>query len=221
MRDRRRTLLPTVLALTFVTLLVTAIAASAASGLPPTITMDPESAPPGDTVVVTGLDFPPDGSVQVQLATPAGLRYLDTITATADGYFTGSVTLPADVDPGAWELQASAADGISASFPFSAAVPAAVVAADQTSVRRGTNSLADIAVMLVLAVLIAGAVGAVGFVYYQINVAGKQPGMSEGDDPIWSGGSGEDETAETSSAEPAWLTTQQEPLAAPSEGNGG
>jgi len=58
MRERRQTLLPTVLALTFVALLVTPIAAMAASGLPATVAMNPESAGPGTTVEITGLDFP-------------------------------------------------------------------------------------------------------------------------------------------------------------------
>ncbi len=92
MRERRTTLLTTVLVLAFVALLVAPLAASASSGLPSTVTMYPETAGPGTTVELTGLDFPGDAIVEVELT---GAQVVEAIEddfimagiSTVGGYF--------------------------------------------------------------------------------------------------------------------------------------
>ena len=194
MRERRQTLLPTVLALTFVALLVTPIAAMAASGLPATVAMNPESAGPGTTVEITGLDFPSGQPVELQLTTTAGPVHLATATTADGGYFRQAVTLPADAPPGFWELRATGSDGSVAVHIFEAGEVAPTLVGDTATTGGETvgaaasgNSAADIVVMLVIALLIASVGGGIAYVWHQSKVGDEQPGMSAGEDPIWSG----------------------------------
>jgi hypothetical protein len=222
MRERRHTLLPTVLALAFVALLVTPIAAMAASGLPATVTMNPESAEPGTTVEVTGLDFPVGQPVQLQLTTTAGAIHLGTATTTDGGYFQEAVTLPLDAPAGFWELRATGADGSVAVHIFEAGEVATALVGDAAAAAAGEteeaatsgNSASDIMVMLIFAVLIAGVGGGIGYVWYQSKLGDAQPGMSAGEDPIWSGADGPaDNASEATHAatdEPAWGTARSE-----------
>ena len=197
MRERRLTLLTTVLALAFVTLLATPIAASAASGLSPTISIDPADAGPGSSVDVIGLDFSAGQVVGLRLITVEGEVGLGTATIGARGYFRETVTLPAQFAPGRWELRASATDGLIAVHLFDAGVAssgvAAAVVADATSSTEETaaavsgNSATDILVMLVIALLIAGVGGGAALAWYQVHRDDQQPGMSTGEDPFWAG----------------------------------
>ena len=104
------------------------VAASAASGLPPTIAMNPEAAGPGTVVEIVGLDFPPDGAIELKVTTTAGPVSLGTTVATHGGYFRQAVTLPPEVAPGFWELRATGPGGATAVHIFEA----------RTMVRSGT-----------------------------------------------------------------------------------
>ena len=128
MRTRPQTLLPSVLALTLVSLLAAPVAVLAQSGAP-AISMYPETAGPGSTVEITGIDFPPERVVEVQLATPEGTTPLTTATTTADGDFRQILALPIGITEGAWELQATAADGTTSTFAFVTSPDAAVAVA--------------------------------------------------------------------------------------------
>ena len=139
-------MLPTVLALTFVALLVNPIAAMAASGLPATITMTAESAGPGATVEVTGVDFPTNAAVELQLSTADGTVHLGTATTTDGGYFREVLTLPVGAPVGSWELRAAAPDGSNATLAFAVAATDATAPEPAVAAPRG-NSLADIVVI--------------------------------------------------------------------------
>ena len=217
MRGRRR-IIPTVLASTFVALLVSPIAAMAASGLPATIAMDPESAGPGQTVRVSGLDFPGEQAVELELSTPSGDRFLGTAITEAGGYFSERVTLPGDAETGTWELTASTADGTTVSYGFSAgaAAPPREEVPAETVVASSGNSPSDIAVMLVVAVVLAAIIGGVGYVYLQAKSGHLQPGMAAGEDPFWSGKNQVSDPAKAATDEPAWLKAQK-PESDPSE----
>lgn len=192
MRERRHLPLTAVL-LALVSLLVTPVIATASSGLPATITMRPAAAGPGSTVEVTGIDFPADQLVEVQLSTSAGSSDLAVVMASDDGYFRSFVPLPSDTPSGLWELRAVALDGTTASHAFDAASAAVVdaaravnLSAEASLVGRSGNSSTDIMVMLVLAVLLAAVGGAAAYAWREVHSEGRQPGMGAGDDPIWS-----------------------------------
>jgi hypothetical protein len=188
MRDRRQTL-PTVLALTFVALLITPFAAAAA-GLPATITLTPETPGPGAQVEVVGLDFVAGQDVQIQVTTMAGPVHLGTARTEDGGYFRQLVTLPADAPAGYWELRATGAGGIEAVQLFEAGevatvAPGANAQATTTAVADGGSTGSDLLVLLVLGLLIGGITAAAVFVYHQTHRARQEPGMSAGDDPFW------------------------------------
>lgn len=210
MSERGWSLIPSVLALTVAALLVAPMAASAASGLPASVTMAPEAAGPGASIEVTGLDFPSNQAVDLQLTTTAGPVHLGTATTVDDGYFRQAFTLPQDAPAGYWELRATASDGSVAVhlFESSAAVQLAAAAdtASGTVASSSGNSAGDIMVMLVFALLSAGVGGGAFYVYYQSKLAGVQPGMSDGADPIWSGAATEADTdpSATATDEPTW-----------------
>ena len=185
------------LALAFVTLLATPIAASAAAGLSPSISIDPADAGPGSSVDVIGLDFPAGQVVDLQLTTVEGEVRLSTATIESGGFFRETVALPAEFPAGFWELRAIAPDGSVAVHLFDAGVAssgaAAAALADATipsegaAATAGGNSAADILVMLVIALLIAGIGGGAVLAWYQVHRDDEQPGMSTGQDPFWSG----------------------------------
>ena len=194
MRERRRTPLPAVLALTFATLLALPIAASGASGLPATITMQPSAAGPGAEVQIVGIDFPGSQTVELRLTTTAGPVQLATATTEAGGYFRQQVTLPTDVAPGFWELRATGSDGTVAAHLFEARPAVAAQAAVEQSATAASPagsgpSGANLLVVLVLLLLVGGIGGTAAFVYYRIHRPGSDPGMAAGDDPIWAGAS--------------------------------
>jgi hypothetical protein len=193
MRDSRLSLHSMVLLLVLVAMLASPVAAAASSGLPPTITMDPSSAGPGSVVEVSGIDFPSDQLVEVQLDTAAGRSDLALLITTDAGYFRTFVELPADVSAGWWELRVTALDGASAGYAFDAAsadtvdVSSASQASSAAglSVRRG-NTGTDIMVMLVLAVLLAAVGGGAAYAWREVRGEHTEPGMGAGADPIWS-----------------------------------
>jgi hypothetical protein len=193
MRERRQALLPSVLALTFVALLFTPLSAMAASGLPVTITMTPESASPGSSVEIVGLDFPASEGVELQLTTTAGPVHLATATTEEGGYFRQKLVLPADVAPGFWELRATGSNGAVAVHIFEAGTAVATITtvADAEmpieTASSGSPSGANLLVLVVLFLLIGGITAAAAFAYYQVHRIETDPGMATGDDPIWGG----------------------------------
>jgi hypothetical protein len=212
MRTRPQALLPSVLVLTLVSLLVAPLAALAQSSAP-AISMYPETAGPGSTVEITGIDFPPERVVEVQLATPDGTRPLTTATTSPDGDFRQILSLPIGLTEGAWELRVNAADGTASTYSFltspDAAVEAAAAAPAVSTVDAATtsgNSSNDIALMLIVAVVLGGVALGVMVVYRQLR-ADSPPGMGKGDDLIWGGGSAET-PQQTATDEPHWKDTQ-------------
>jgi hypothetical protein len=194
MREGRRLRIPTVLVLTVIAVAMFSFAAAAASGLPATITMRPASAGPGSVVEVVGLDFPAEQAVELQLTTTAGPVHLATAMTEAGGYFRQRVTMPRDVEPGFWELRATAANGVAAAQIFEASAPAAVVAPDaeaagtnEAPVAAGTSSGANLLVMFVLLFTFGAIALAATFVYYKVHHPEIDPGMSSAEDPIWGG----------------------------------
>jgi hypothetical protein len=176
------------LALSVVLLCLISGVASATSGLPATLGMEPAAAGPGALVEVTGLDFPAGQAVDLQIATSAGPEHLASLTVAEGGYFRQPVTLPADVRM-ASGLRAIAADRTTAVPPSGrvradAAEPAPRRQHARTATRPGIA--ADIIVMLIIAFLIAAVGGALAYAWYQTHGALRQPGMGAGDDPIWS-----------------------------------
>lgn len=215
MREKGLSLIPSVLALAFTALLVAPIAVLAASGLPATITMLPEQAGPGASVEVTGLDFAPDQAVELRLTTTAGPVDLGTATTVDGGFFRQSVTLPTDAPIGYWELRATGADGSVAVHLFESVDATPLAGAEVTPAvapAAGGNSVGDIVVMLVFALLIAGVGGGVAYVVYQNRVGSSQPGMSAGADPIWSGSAASTDPEVSATEEPAWIAVQSQPL---------
>lgn len=221
MRTRLQTLLPSVLALTFVSLLVAPLVAVAQS---PAISMYPEGARPGSTVELVGIGFPAEQVVEVQLKTPDGTMALATTATDFEGTFAKMVALPFSPSEGVWELQATAADGTTSTYGFAAAVasrtaaepaaePVAQPAAEPAPVAAPSgNSSGDIALMLIIAVVLGGvAFGAM--VIYRQSKDESPPGMGRGDDLIWGGGSAE-APQQTATEEPHWKDaspTQAEP----------
>lgn len=211
MREKGLSWLPSVLALAFTALLVAPVATLAASGLPATITMLPEEAGPGASVEITGLDFQPNQTVDLQLTTTAGPVELGTATTVEGGYFRQAVTLPADAPIGYWEVRATDADGSVAVHLFEsveAAAPAAAETVSSEAEAAGGNSAGDLIVMLVFALLIAGVGGGVAYVVYQNRVGSRQPGMSAGADPIWSSSAALADPEATATEEPTWIAAQ-------------
>src|SRR5688500_20132414 len=114
MRHTQRPRITCMLVLAFVALSYPLAAASAASGLPASIAMNPEDAGPGSVVEVVGLDFPPEGSIELQVTTTAGPVSLGSTVATQGGYSRHAATLPSDADPGFSELSATGPGGSTA-----------------------------------------------------------------------------------------------------------
>src|SRR5262245_35815417 len=156
MRVIQRPRIPCMLVLALVALSLPLAAASAATGLPATITMNPPSAGPGSVVEVVGLDFPPEGTVELQVTTTAGPVVLGTTKATSGGYFRQAVTLPTDVEPGFWELRATGPGGATAVRIFEAGAVAAAAEAVTTPAATSSGSLIDpnLVVTLVLLLLL-------------------------------------------------------------------
>jgi len=208
MRTRLQTLLPSVLALTLVSLLVVPLSVLAQSGAP-AISMYPETAGPGSTVEITGIDYPPQRVVEVQLMTPDGTVPFTTATTSTEGDFRQIVALPIGATEGAWELQVAAADGTTSRFAFVTTPDAAVgvaLAADLAATAPAGNSGGDIAIMLIIAVVLGGVAFGAMVVYRQVK-DDSPPGMGKGDDLIWGGGTPEG-PEQTATEEPHWKVEQ-------------
>lgn len=206
MREDRQ-LIPAVLAWTLVALFVTPVATMASSGLPATVSMNPETADPGATVEVIGLDFPALTVVDVGLTTAAGSGPLVSTVTSQSGWFREVVVLPPELPAGSWDLSAIALDGTAASYAFitGPGAESAPTATEAEAVSSTGNSGADIVVMLIIAVLLAAVGGGAAYTWRVLRSDDRQPGMSSGDDPIWSGRGSEQSSVElTAIDEPSW-----------------
>lgn len=215
MRTRLQTLLPSVLALTFATLLVVPTIALAQST--PEISMYPDNARPGSTVELTGTGFPSEHLVDLQLTTPESTTTLASTATDLEGGFRQIVALPLSAPEGTWELRATAVDGTTSTFGFTVvsetaagdtgAEPAAAVVAEPVATEaRAGNTSGDIALMLIIAVVLGGAAFGAMVIYRQIKDE-SPPGMGRGDDLIWGGGTPEG-PEQTATEEPHWKTAQ-------------
>lgn len=214
MRARTLPLLPSVLALAIALVAVLPVAAVAQSGLPATISMYPATAGPGDTVEVTGLDFPAGMTVVVQLTTPAGKSTLATLATDAEGSFRELVAIPNAATEGAWTLSARSADGqatprytfTSGEAPVvrTAAASEAVAASAPATGKTTTDKMVLVLIALVLGVLATAAL----YAYRLVQEDRGQPGMGTGDDLIWSGSANastpETRPEVTAADEPHW-----------------
>ncbi|MGD8683734.1 MAG: hypothetical protein PVG27_07290, partial [Chloroflexota bacterium] len=129
MRERLSGLLLPALALSLVANLGISAVAAAQAGRPATVSMAPQIAGPGDTVEVTGRDFPRDMTVVLELVTSAGLVTLATVATNGSGAFRDQVTFPTGLSEGRWSLSARSADGVAtSSYTFQTGDPASLPA---------------------------------------------------------------------------------------------
>lgn len=195
MRSRTLPLLPSALALAFALVVALPIAAAAQSGLPATVSMYPAVAGPGDTVEVTGLDFPSDMTVVIELTTPAGKSTLATVATGSNGSFRELVALPAAAAEGAWSLSARSADGRAhprydfTSGEVSTAAPADAADVTVAPAPVAGETTADKMVLVLIALVLGVLATAVMYAYRLGQEDRRQPGMGTGDDLIWSGSS--------------------------------
>jgi len=180
--------------------------------------MFPESAGPGSTVEVTGIDFPGEQLIELQLDTTAGSSDLALFMSAEGGYFREFVTLPADVPAGAWELRAIALDGSQAAYGFQAVEGVVTDASAPQLMTAGTgltasssNSSSDIVVMLVIAVMLAALSGGAAYAWREVHADGAQPGMGAADDPIWNAIGSDGATRERTTADdPDWMASRRD-----------
>ncbi|WP_423462417.1 choice-of-anchor G family protein [Promicromonospora sp. MS192] len=89
------------------------VAGSDICAMDPTLTVEPSSAYPGDTVTVVGQGFPAGVPVTVQLRDADGNPVGDAVTVTPDeacGFIT-DLTIPEDAEPGDHVVEAEPEDG--------------------------------------------------------------------------------------------------------------
>jgi hypothetical protein len=208
-----------VLALVFALLVALPAAMIAQSGLPATISMYPAVAGPGDTVEVTGIDFPPGMTVVLALKTPSGKSTLATVASRSDGSFRELLDFPAGAREGTWTLSARSADGRAAySYSFasgdaSTVAPPAIPATDAVPVAAAGETTTDKLVLVIIGLVLGVLATAALYAHRMVQEDRRQPGMGTGDDVIWSGSasatdpeSGHEATAVD---EPHWKTAGQ------------
>ncbi|MFT4285897.1 MAG: putative Ig domain-containing protein, partial [Protaetiibacter sp.] len=92
----------------------------------PVVTLDASNVHPGDTVEVTASGFLPGEPVRIELhSTPV---LLATLTASAAGVVSGSITIPRDTAPGSHSVVALAASGAQGSAPVTVTAAASLSA---------------------------------------------------------------------------------------------
>src|SRR5690606_10320041 len=79
----------------------------------PTVTVDPDTAAPGDSITVEGENFPPNSEVEVQLTDSDGNPVGDPVTVTTDdeGSFSEELVLLDGTLPGDYTIVATAEIG--------------------------------------------------------------------------------------------------------------
>ncbi len=219
MHHRIRALLLATMTLVFAVLLAFPSLASAQSDAP-AVSMLPPSAAPGALVEISGSGYPRDMTVALRLVTDAGTETLDVAVTAGDGTFTRTVTLPAAIAPGAWQLQARAASGQTASYGFDSSAPALAPGAGSTTSAGPTshgNAPGDILVMLVAGVIL-GLLAIAGLYAWQLHQgAPAQPGMGAASDLIWDTHPDDGAPLLTADEEPFWKDVAHEPGTAKDE----
>jgi len=180
----------------------------------PALSMQPSSAAPGAPVEVSGSGYPRDMTVALRLVTDAGTETLDVVVTQGDGTFTRALTLPATIAPGAWQLQARAASGQTASYGFDSSAPV-VAPGTAGGSTAGTssrgNAPGDILVMLVAGVIL-GLLAIAGLYVWQLyQGAPAQPGMGAASDLIWDTHPDEGAPLLTADEAPFWKHAGHEP----------
>lgn len=208
MPSRSLPLPPAVLALAFVALMAMPMAASAQSGSPATLSMQPAAAGPGDTVEVAGLGFPAYMTVVLELTTPVGKSTLQTVATNGDGSFREPVAFPKAASEGAWVLSARSADGratASHAFPAGTATAGrAAVDRASTEPTSSSGSLTDKLVLVLVAVMLGALATGALFAWRMVQDDRPLPGMGRRDDVIWSDTTEETASASTATDEPHW-----------------
>jgi len=90
------------------------------SEVDPSVSVDPETAEPGDTVVIEGDDFTPGTTVDIDITNEDGdtIGTIEDVEVDDDGEFTQDWTVPEGADPGDLTVTAEDEDGNSASAPL-------------------------------------------------------------------------------------------------------
>ncbi|WP_130451553.1 SdrD B-like domain-containing protein [Zhihengliuella halotolerans] len=99
------------------------------TGIEPTVSVDPTAVEPGESTDVTGENFAPNDSVDVQLVDPEGNPVGDPVTVPTDeeGNFTTPLTVPEDAEPGDYTVEAVDSEGNEGSADLEVLDPAAGV----------------------------------------------------------------------------------------------
>ncbi len=144
-------------------LLLLAISAGAAAahfGAQSFVFVTDDAIDPGEQFTLVGSDLAPDSMVEVNVRLEEYAATLGTLRSGSDGHFETLLTMPAEAPRGYVELIASSPDGTSAS---------AWIHVGQRTGQEGTPPAATQAgfpidpSLIVLGVLLAGSVGAIGY----------------------------------------------------------
>lgn len=213
MHTRIRALLLAAMTLVSAVLLAFPALAAAQSDAP-AVSMQPSSAAPGALVEISGSGYPRDMTVALRLVTDAGTETLDVAVTQGDGTFTRTLTLPATIAPGAWQLQARAASGQTASYGFDSSAPVVSPGTTSASATPHGNAPGDILVMLVAGVIL-GLLAIAGLYAWQLyQGAPAQPGMGAASDLIWDTHPDQGAPLLTADEEPFWKNVAPDPGAA-------
>lgn len=224
MSERTGSLLPPVLALSLLMLLAIPLAASAQSGEQASIRVRTAAGDDGAGVEVSGLGFPGDTTVVLELVTPAGPYPLATVATDGAGSFRDVLTVPDRVFRAALRLDARSASGSSASYDMAAieavqtvAVASAAEPAAGGRVSEQPGAASDDAVLVLIAIVLGALATAVLYAYRTFDDERRRPGMGAGDDLIWGGGHERVTPEPTATDEPFWKRPGQEPGEGPAE----
>ena len=106
----------------------------------PTITVDPDTAAPGDSITVDGENFPPNSEVELQLTDSDGNPVGDPVTVVTDddGAFSTELELLEGTEPGDYTIVATDEDGNSATADLT--ITGSGSGADNSATNSGESS---------------------------------------------------------------------------------
>ncbi|PCC35374.1 choice-of-anchor G family protein [Brachybacterium alimentarium] len=106
----------------------------------PTITVDPDTAAPGDSITVDGENFPPNSEVELQLTDSDGNPVGDPVTVVTDddGAFSTELEVLEGTEPGDYTIVATDEDGNSATADLT--VTGSGSGADNSATNSGESS---------------------------------------------------------------------------------
>ena len=93
-----------------------ALGSTAALAHGESVTVEPESAKPGDTITVKGAGLGATKEVEVRLVSTTADIDLGEVETDADGAFTAQFKLPAGLAPGSYQLRAIGEESATADF---------------------------------------------------------------------------------------------------------